>query len=154
MDSDNIIVDNKYNIEAAEILANDTQVYPFDFWWGIFEFCIICLCVPVCLSLAFAYYRGNAIIRATSNTVSHRCEFLNHPSFCIIIIISQFNYLSKTKNKKFLSPNFNTWVIIVTEFKMIMFSYLDDMAKLIIDTSSLNLSYLGAKVDHFELFRD
>ena len=27
MDSDNIIVDNKYNIEATEILANEAQVY-------------------------------------------------------------------------------------------------------------------------------
>ena len=44
-------------------------------------------------------------------------------------------------------------MIIVTEFKMIMFSYLDDIAKLIIDTSSLNMSYLEAKIDHFGLFR-
>ena len=155
MDSENVIVDDKYNIEAAEILANEAQVYPFDFWWGLFEFSIICLCVcvSVCLSLAFAYYRGGAVIRATSNTVSHRCEFLYHPSFCIIILISHFNYLSKKKKKKIWSPNFNTWVIVVTEFKMIMFSYLDNIAKLIIDTSSLNMSYLEAKIDHFELFR-
>ena len=117
MDSDNVIVDDKYNIEAAEILANEAQVYPFDFWWGLFEFSIICLCVCVCLSLAFAYYRGGAFVRATSNTVSHRCEFLYHPSFCIIILISHFNYLSKKKKKKKIwSPNFNTWVIIGTEF--------------------------------------
>lgn len=31
MDSDNVIVDDKYNIEAAEILANEAQVRPFDF---------------------------------------------------------------------------------------------------------------------------
>ena len=33
---------------------------------------------------------------------------------------------------------------------MIAFNYLDDMARLIIDTSSLNTSYLGAKINHFK----
>lgn len=66
---------DKYNVETAEILANEAQVHSqnsklhlkFSFRYSVIDF--------FRTDLAFANLGGGAHIRATSHCISHRCEF-------------------------------------------------------------------------------